>query len=433
MITGVSTIRSDRAGGDEAGGAESAPGHGRGRHGCAQATARRRAARRPRPRAAAGAVDRPQRGLHRRDPARRHAQLAHAEAGELHRRLGVAGELAADARPSAVRAPPRRRPGRSARAPTAAPPRAASRDRRVAALGGHRVLGEVVGARRRRSRPRRANAVRVERERRHLDHDADLGPRGDAERRSRSSSSSACAPRGTRRAWPPSGTSPRSDAARRRAGSRAAACGTASRSRSERRMPRTPRNGLSSVAWRRNGSGLSAPASSVRTTTGRPSMPAATAVQELDLLVLRRRRLAVEEEELRAEQARRPPRPGRPRPRPRRARRGWRRPRSGCRRPARRAPPRRPAPPPARPPPRRGAPRSRRRACAPGSIVDDARAAVQRQRRAVGDGEHVRTGADHRRDPERAGDDRGVPGRAAARGDEPEARAPGRAPRPRPA
>ena len=55
-----------------------------------------------------------------------------------------------------------------------------------------------------------------------------------------------------------------------------------------------------------------------------------------------------------------------------------------------------------------------------GVDVDHARAAVERQRRAVGDGEHVRAGADHGGDPERAGDDRGVPGGAAARGDEPE-------------
>ncbi len=40
-------------------------------------------------------------------------------------------------------------------------------------------------------------------------------------------------------------------------------------------MPRRPRNGLSSGAWRRNGSGLSAPASSVRTITRRPSSASA--------------------------------------------------------------------------------------------------------------------------------------------------------------
>ena len=50
-------------------------------------------------------------------------------------------------------------------------------------------------------------------------------------------------------------------------------------SASERRIPRRPRNGLSSGAWRRNGSGLSAPASSVRTISGRPSSASAISVR----------------------------------------------------------------------------------------------------------------------------------------------------------
>ena len=57
-------------------------------------------------RAAAAArlgVGRAQRGLHRRDPPGGHAQLAHAEPREQHRGLRVAGELAADADPAAVR------------------------------------------------------------------------------------------------------------------------------------------------------------------------------------------------------------------------------------------------------------------------------------------------------------------------------------------
>ena len=47
---------------------------------------------------------------------------------------------------------------------------------------------------------------------------------------------------------------------------------------------------------------------------------------------------------------------------------------------------------------------------------DDAGLAVDGERRALGDGEQRRAEADHVRDPERAGDDRRVVERAAARG-----------------
>ena len=100
---------------------------------------RARARRRARPVAVA------QCGLDRGDPARGHAQLAHAEPGEQHRGVGVAGELAADADPAAVRLGGRDDAAISARTGGR---RAVEqrRERRVAALGRHRVLGEVVGA-----------------------------------------------------------------------------------------------------------------------------------------------------------------------------------------------------------------------------------------------------------------------------------------------
>ena len=68
------------------------------------------------------------------------------------------------------------------------------------------------------------------------------------------------------------------------------------------RIPRTPRNGLSSGGCSRNGSGLSAPASSVRMITGRPPSAADDLLVDLALLVLRRRVVAVEEQELGAQQ-----------------------------------------------------------------------------------------------------------------------------------
>ena len=73
--------------------------------------------------------------------------------------------------------------------------------------------------------------------------------------------------------------------------------------RASRRMPRTPRNGLASGGIGSAGSGLSAPASSVRTTSGRPSSAHGDLAQGLDLLVLVGQLRAVEEEELGAQQA----------------------------------------------------------------------------------------------------------------------------------
>ena len=83
--------------------------------------------------------------LHRGDPARRHAQLAHPEAGQQHGGVRIAGQLAAHPHPPAVglgggahgadQREHRRQRAREQR-----------RERGVPALGGHRVLGEVVGA-----------------------------------------------------------------------------------------------------------------------------------------------------------------------------------------------------------------------------------------------------------------------------------------------
>ena len=66
--------------------------------------------------------------------------------------------------------------------------------------------------------------------------------------------------------------------------------------------PRTPRNGLSSGGIGRAGSGLSAPASSVRTISGRPPSASAIARRVVDLLVLAGELVAVQEQELGAQQ-----------------------------------------------------------------------------------------------------------------------------------
>ena len=67
-------------------------------------------------------------------------------------------------------------------------------------------------------------------------------------------------------------------------------------------MPRRPRNGLFSGSMARNGSGLSAPASSVRTISGRPPSRSAISVSAATCSSSARRRGAVVEEELRAQQ-----------------------------------------------------------------------------------------------------------------------------------
>ena len=63
------------------------------------------------------------------DPARRHAELAHAQIDEPHRSLGVARELPAHADPAAVALGRARRRSRSVRAPAPGPPRAGTRAR----------------------------------------------------------------------------------------------------------------------------------------------------------------------------------------------------------------------------------------------------------------------------------------------------------------
>ena len=152
-------------------------------------------------------------------------------------------------------------------------------------------------------------------------------------------------------------------------------------------MPRTPRNGLSSGGIGSAGSGLSAPASSVRTISGRPPSAAAISRSVCGLLVLAGQLVAAQEQELGAQQAdalgaRAPPRG----PRRRRCR-GWRTTsiRVAVTRDAR----------------ARGRARARRRAArcgrargAPCASLDHvvgrvdhdrARLAVEQQRRAVGD------------------------------------------------
>ena len=195
-----------RAGGDEAGRAESAPGHGRGRHERAEASARR-------------ARQRGRRGR-RRAPSRPTARSAAFTAGI---RLGAmlssrtpspASCTAASGSPASSPHTPTQRPCASAAATTCAMSastggRAASSrpaTRRVAALGGHRVLREVVRADREevdlaRERARRRGRARGPRPSRR--------PRAAPRRRARPAPPRAArAPRGARRAWPPSGTSP---------------------------------------------------------------------------------------------------------------------------------------------------------------------------------------------------------------------------------
>ena len=96
------------------------------------------------------------------DQRRRHAQLGHAEAGEQHRRRGVAGELAAHPDPAAVRGRAARTVALTSRRTAGWGPVEQRREPLVAALGGHRVLGQVVGAEREevdvRGQPRRRSA-----------------------------------------------------------------------------------------------------------------------------------------------------------------------------------------------------------------------------------------------------------------------------------
>ena len=181
------------------------------------------------------------------------------------------------------------------------------------------------------------------------------------------------------------------------------------------RMPRRPSAGFSSCASLRKASGLSAPASSTRTTTFLPGKAASSCVYDSRCCSTVGAWFDAEEEELGAEQARRPRRRGRrPRRRPR-ACRGWRAAATGV--------------PSARAPAVIGA--RRRRRAGGGAVLRAARA-----RRRVGC--VVTTPASrHPRSPSRpstrpspstaptigddrllAGEDRGVRGRSALGGDQ---------------
>ena len=105
------------------------------------------------------------------------------------------------------------------------------------------------------------------------------------------------------RAWRASAASPSRVARSRHAGSRAAASSSSSCRSRPMRIPRTPRNGLSSCGISSAGSGLSAPASSVRTTRSRPSRTSAISAHALRLLVLVGQVVALEEQELGAQHA----------------------------------------------------------------------------------------------------------------------------------
>ena len=183
---------------------------------------------------------------------------------------------------------------------------------------------------------------------------------------------------------------------------------------SERRSPRRPRNGLASGSVAMNGSGLSAPASSVRTISGRPAEAPGDLGQHLDLLVLARAARCARGRGTPCAAARRPRRRGRPPGRHRRRCRCWRTPRRAGRRQHDRL--------------GRACQRAGARAAAAcaalleggrrrvGLDLDLAGLGVDGERRALRDGEQRRAEADDVRDPERAGDDRGVVERAAARG-----------------
>src|SRR4051794_23038723 len=126
-----------------------------------------------------GRVRAPQTGLDGRDPGRRHAELADAEADEAQRDIGVPGELAAHADPATVSV------GRGGHRRDELEDRLQAlleqvRQRGVAALGRHRVLRQVVGPDREEG-DGGSEPGRRQRRRGHLDHRADLelGARGD--------------------------------------------------------------------------------------------------------------------------------------------------------------------------------------------------------------------------------------------------------------
>ena len=125
----------------------------------------------------------------------------------------------------------------------------------------------------RRSRPRGAKRVGRQRDGRHLDHDADLDRRR-AELGARLLERARAA-----RTRPASPTIGNITAHRMLGGDGEDRAQLGAQQlgllRARAGCPRTPRNGLSSGAWRRKRSGLSAPASSVRTISGRPSSAAA--------------------------------------------------------------------------------------------------------------------------------------------------------------
>ena len=183
-------------------------------------------------------------------------------------------------------------------------------------------------------------------------------------------------------------------------------------------MPRTPRNGLASAGIGRAGSGLSAPASRVRTTSGRPSSARAiwrsvsTCSSSSGSCARSRKRNSVRSR----------PTPSAPSSHgawpPRRRSRGWRRPPRARRRawrPARaRARARRHGG-------RRGARRAPARRRSSSSGVDQERPglAVEQQRRALVDREQRVAQPDGGGQAERAGEDRGVRGGGAVGGGDP--------------
>ena len=312
------------------------------------------------------------------------------EPGEQHRRRRIAGELAADADPAPVAPRPPSTVARDrARSTAGCGPASRAASARVAALGGQRVLGQVVGADREEVDVRRGASAAVS---------AAAG----TSTMIPTSSGASMPVRGPRRVEQRARGAALAERRHHREHHLDRVLGRGAQDRAqlgpEQLRARRARGGCRAgpgTGWPRaaaaaTGSGLSAPTSSVRTTSGRPSERARRSRAASRPARPRRAAARGRGRGTRCAAGRRPRRPARPPPRPRRPSRCWRRPRRARRRAWR----------PAR---ARARARAARRAAAAlaallgvaqlvggGSTRSVPGVAVEQQRRALLDREHAR-------------------------------------------